>query len=170
MTLYHGSNIEIENIDLDKCRPFKDFGRGFYLTSLKEQAKNMAENTSRIYRGKPMITVYDIDDQIFYSGELSIRIFPSIPTVEWALFVYNNRRREEVEIESSECNKDNKYDIVIGPVADDKIAVILRRYMGDRIDVEGLKKQFTYRKLTDQYSFHTLKAIQCLKKAGVLNE
>ncbi len=170
MTLYHGSNMEIEDIDLDKCRPFKDFGRGFYLTSLKEQAKNMAENTSRIYGGMPVVTIYEIDDRIFYSGELSIRIFPNVPTIEWALFIYNNRRREGIEIENSECNKDNKYDIVIGPVADDKIAVTLRRYMGDKIDIEGLKKQFTYHKLTDQYSFHTLKAIQHLKKAGVLNE
>ena len=32
MLLYHGSNILIENIDLTKCRNFKDFGRGFYLT------------------------------------------------------------------------------------------------------------------------------------------
>jgi hypothetical protein len=32
MILYHGSNIGIERIELDKCRPFKDFGRGFYTT------------------------------------------------------------------------------------------------------------------------------------------
>ncbi len=39
MILYHGSNIEIENVDLSKCRPYKDFGQGFYLTTIKEQAQ-----------------------------------------------------------------------------------------------------------------------------------
>lgn len=36
MILYHGSNVFVEEIDLRKCRPFKDFGRGFYCTELKE--------------------------------------------------------------------------------------------------------------------------------------
>lgn len=32
MILYHGSNTAIDGIDLNRCRPYKDFGRGFYLT------------------------------------------------------------------------------------------------------------------------------------------
>lgn len=32
MILFHGSNVQIENIDLSKSRPFKDFGRAFYLS------------------------------------------------------------------------------------------------------------------------------------------
>ena len=39
MRLYHGSNIAIGNINLAMCRPYKDFGRGFYLTDIEEQAK-----------------------------------------------------------------------------------------------------------------------------------
>ena len=39
MKLYHGSNTEINSIELSKCRPYKDFGRGFYLTTLPEQAQ-----------------------------------------------------------------------------------------------------------------------------------
>lgn len=37
MKLYHGSNTLIESIDLSRCRPYKDFGRGFYLTDIREQ-------------------------------------------------------------------------------------------------------------------------------------
>ena len=37
MILFHGSNIEIDKIDLNKCRPYKDFGKGFYLTEIPEQ-------------------------------------------------------------------------------------------------------------------------------------
>lgn len=56
--LYHGSNIAIEEIDLQKTRPYKDFGRGFYLTSMKEQAQKMAQRVSRIYGGNPYVMEY----------------------------------------------------------------------------------------------------------------
>ena len=42
MLLYHGSNQEITSIDLSFCKPYKDFGRGFYLTTIEEQARLMA--------------------------------------------------------------------------------------------------------------------------------
>lgn len=51
MKLYHGSNVEIDSINLAMCRPYKDFGKGFYLTDLKEQAEKMAIRVSRIYGG-----------------------------------------------------------------------------------------------------------------------
>ena len=43
MILYHGSNLKIEEIDLTKCKPYKDFGQGFYCTTIKKQAEFMAE-------------------------------------------------------------------------------------------------------------------------------
>nr|WP_034909156.1 DUF3990 domain-containing protein [[Eubacterium] cellulosolvens] len=42
MRLYHGSNTDIKEINLALCRPYKDFGQGFYLTEIKEQAEKMA--------------------------------------------------------------------------------------------------------------------------------
>ena len=42
MKLYHGTNIDFTAIDIQKCKPNKDFGRGFYLTDIKKQALNMA--------------------------------------------------------------------------------------------------------------------------------
>ena len=41
MILYHGSNIAISEIDLTLCKPYKDFGKGFYLTDIKSQAEDM---------------------------------------------------------------------------------------------------------------------------------
>ena len=41
MRLYHGSNVKIDSINLAMCRPYKDFGKGFYLTDMKEQAEKM---------------------------------------------------------------------------------------------------------------------------------
>ena len=41
MIVYHGSYTEITKIDLSKCEPNKDFGKGFYVTKIKEQAENL---------------------------------------------------------------------------------------------------------------------------------
>ncbi len=41
MILYHGSNMFIEEIDLSKSKPNKDFGKGFYLSDNEEQAVAM---------------------------------------------------------------------------------------------------------------------------------
>ena len=62
MKLYHGSNIMIERIDLSKCRPYKDFGQGFYLTEIKAQAEQMARRTSAIYGGEPVVTEFEFDE------------------------------------------------------------------------------------------------------------
>ncbi|MDE5922620.1 MAG: DUF3990 domain-containing protein [Muribaculum sp.] len=41
MILYHGSNMVIDRIDLEKSKPNKDFGRGFYLSENETQALNI---------------------------------------------------------------------------------------------------------------------------------
>lgn len=41
-TLYHGSNVSIEQIDLSLSRKGKDFGCGFYLNANRQQALDMA--------------------------------------------------------------------------------------------------------------------------------
>lgn len=52
MRLYHGSNMVIEHPDLARCKPYKDFGKGFYLSADKEQALALAKTeSSRDSRG-----------------------------------------------------------------------------------------------------------------------
>lgn len=43
MILYHGSNTVVNNIDINKCKPHKDFGRGFYLTSIRAKLPFLQE-------------------------------------------------------------------------------------------------------------------------------
>ena len=38
----------IQEISLSKCKPNKDFGKGFYLTTIKEQAIRMSLRVSRM--------------------------------------------------------------------------------------------------------------------------
>ncbi|MCL2079123.1 MAG: DUF3990 domain-containing protein [Oscillospiraceae bacterium] len=165
MILYHGSNIEIKRIDLSKCRSYKDFGRGFYLTSIKEQAEIWAKRVSRIFSGESWITVYEFDESVLSAENLSIKVFDE-PSSEWAMFVLNNRNRKFTDLANVNSNHDNKYDIVIGAVADDDIALQLRQLTGGFIDTDALAKAMKYRKLNNQYSFHTQNAVNHLTKTG----
>lgn len=167
MILYHGSNMEINNIDLAKCRPYKDFGRGFYLTIIKEQAFKMADRVARIYGGNACVTAFEfIEDNAEY---LKVKSFDT-PSKEWAMFVINNRNRDFNDISSPDCNNDNKFDIVIGPVADDDLALLFRQFSNGYIGLDTLIREMKFKQLTNQYSFHTENAIKCLKKVGAVYE
>lgn len=164
MKLYHGSNIVIDSINLAMCRPYKDFGKGFYLTDIEEQAEKMAIRVSRIYGGSPIVNVFEIQDNFKEIPNINIKDFGLQTTEEWAKFVMNNRDRAFSDIESVLCNKDNKYDIVIGPVADDNMALLFRQYENEVIDFETLLKGMIYKKTSSQYSFHTEKSIKLLSR------
>lgn len=156
MKLYHGSNIAVETIDFDKCKPYKDFGRGFYLTEIEKQAILMARRTASIYGGEATVTVFEFDESGALGDlELSIKRFDE-PNEEWALFVMNNRSRTH----KHPCHE---YDIVIGPVADDTIATLFRNFDDGIIDLPTLVNGLKYKKISSQYFFHSLKGAAYLK-------
>ena len=92
MILYHGTFVEFQTIKLEKCRPYKDFGKGFYLTDFEEQAVKMAEKKAKIFNGTPIILRYEFDEQLLIRGELKVMRF-SKANLEWAEFIYKNRSR-----------------------------------------------------------------------------
>lgn len=154
MRLYHGSNIIIEQIDLSKCRPYKDFGQGFYLTAIKKQAEQMARRTSAIYGGEPIVTEFEFDESAL--SFLSVKMFKD-PSEEWALFVMANRSRKNVQ-------PTHDFDIVIGPVADDTIATLFRNFDDGIIDLPMLVQGLKYKKVSSQYLFHSAEAIKYLHR------
>lgn len=164
MRLFHGSNVKIDSISLAMCRLYKDFGRGFYLTDIEEQAEKMAVRVSRIYGGTPIVNAFEIDEDFRKNPDFKIKDFGIQATEEWARFVMNNRSREFSDETSILCNKDNKYDIVIGPVADDNMALLFRQYENEIIDFDTLLRGMIYKKTSSQYSFHTEKSIMLLRK------
>ena len=54
MRLYHGTNTDFSEIDLAKSFPLKDFGQGFYLTTIREQAERMAKRKQQALGAKPL--------------------------------------------------------------------------------------------------------------------
>lgn len=156
MILYHGSNIDIQVIELSKSRPNKDFGQGFYLTEDKQQALRMAEQKVLQSGGSPVVNVYEFDETYLTNDTLRVKCFEGY-TEDWARFILANRNRSTKE-------RQHDYDIVIGAIADDKVGVQLFRYMKEYIDLPTLVKKLQYVHLTTQYYFGTEKAIKLLKK------
>lgn len=167
MILYHGTNLDIQKIDLSLCRPYKDFGRGFYVTQLQEQAQKMAKRVSRLYGGAPIVNVYEISDNFMKNEELNIKDFGREPSEGWALFVMNNRNKFFTDFGNENCNFDFKYDIVSGPVADDDMTVLFYQYQHNQISFKTLIDGMAFKTTTNQYSFHTERAVKLLRKAGI---
>ena len=63
MLVYHGTNADIAEIDLTKGIRFKDFGQGFYVTPDLETAQRMARKKVALFKGKPTVSSYEVDDR-----------------------------------------------------------------------------------------------------------
>ncbi|MBP3717504.1 MAG: DUF3990 domain-containing protein [Paludibacteraceae bacterium] len=158
MKLYHGSNIVVDCPVVEKGRPFKDFGRGFYLSDSFEQALEMAERVvERVGVSQtPIVSIFEFDEAAMTDGSLRVKCFDSY-SEEWAEFVLRNRDRKTPQ-------PYHDYDIVYGPIADDGVVRQMRRFeMGD-ITLKELVQELKYPlKMTFQYFFGSEKALAKLK-------
>lgn len=129
--LHHGSNVSIDIINLSLSKRGKDFGQGFYLNPNYKQALEMAEFKVDIFgEGSPLVTSFDFDEDAARKAGLSIKVFPDY-CAEWAQFVVDNRNNK-----SDEAIHD--FDIVIGPIADDKVGLQIRKFIGNEISIDKL--------------------------------
>lgn len=160
MVLYHGTNVAFDAVDLLKGLPGKDFGRGFYLTDSLECAKKTALQRVDRLGGSAVVKRFVIDDAVF--EQLKVRRFDR-PCREWALFVRANRR---ANIESEDHNRDNRHDIVIGPIANDKLSLQFRLFDKGLISLDAFVDGLQFKQLYMQYSFHSEKAVSFLKYDG----
>ena len=156
MILYHGTNVAFDKIDLLKSKPNKDFGRGFYLSALYEQALSMAEvKVEQLEYGQPIVLQYEVNEEDM--KRLRVLEFDSY-SEEWAKFILANRNNRMADAV-------HDYDIVIGPIADDRVGLQLWKYETQAIDLPTLVKNLQYMKgVTIQYFFGTERAINILKR------
>lgn len=154
MILYHGSNVAIDHIELEKSKPFKDFGQGFYLSENEGQALDMAQLKALTFGGKPFVSKFEFDTSLMHNSDIRIKIFKEY-SEEWADFVFANREGTDVE----------HYDIVYGPIANDKIGLQIRKLKDGSIDKTEFLNRLKYMKgITFQYYFGTERAIKHLKR------
>lgn len=152
MKLFHGSNMRVINIDLSKSRPAKDFGRAFYLSPNREQAMEMARFKVDTFGGDVVLNEFIFDDTALKS--LKYLRFEEY-CEEWAKFVLSNR-------ETDDCIHD--YDIVYGPIANDRIGRQIFNYHSGYIDFPTFLKRIQYPEgITFQWAFCTELAIKALK-------
>ncbi len=120
MKLFHGTNKKFYEIDLMKSKDKRDFGKGFYTTTIFNQAEKWAKNQLVRYGGDCSFVK---EFEFIERADLKIKEFPEM-NAEWLEFVKKCR---------TEGGIPHDYDIIKGPVAN------------------------------DQVSFHTEKALLCLK-------
>ena len=152
MRLYHGSNVAVSRPEILNSDRKLDFGVGFYLTSSLEQAERWARLVvDRRGGGRPVVTVYEIDEAQL--STLRVRRFEKANR-QWLNFVVANR---ESQIE------DQKWDVVIGPVANDRTMPVIRLFMAKVYTVAETLRRLLPQNLHDQYTFKTVEALQRLQ-------
>ena len=151
MKLYHGSMEIVPKPEIRKANRTLDYGSGFYTTTSFAQAEAWVKR--RMYEAqscKGYVNVYNIPE--FLPPALRQLIFKS-PTEEWVDFVMRNR---------TEKGYVHDYDIVYGPVANDRVYAAFALFEGGLLNKQDLIKELKAYKLVDQYLFHTDAALQTL--------
>jgi hypothetical protein len=154
MKLYHGSDTHIRTVDLDRCKPFKDFGKGFYTTAISRHAGERAVDIAAASGNSPAVTVFDFDESALTDGKLSVKRFLT-PSQEWVEFVMRCRDRKLPQ-------PPHAYDIVEGPIANDRMRTQFALFERGAIDMETVLRRITYIEDTHQISFHTPAAVTLL--------
>ena len=155
MKLFHGSNVEIESIDLARGRRGKDFGKGFYVNPDYMQAVEFCSSVIRREGvGVPTVTSFDFDESAL--NVLNVMRFDGY-SKEWAEFILLNRNNTS-DVPAHD------YDIVVGPIADDGVGTQIRRLSRGFITFDAFLEELKYSKVSIQYFFGTEEAIKYLKK------
>jgi len=152
MILYHGSYRAIEKPDLSFSRLRTDFGKGFYLTPLKEQAASWAKRFDRSH-GVAVLSAYEFLSQANDQLPLDVKVLEfDTHDLKWLHFIAACRLGQPV---------DTEWDLVIGGVANDKVFNTLQLFFDKLIGPEEAIGRLRYDKPNIQY---------CFKKQSLIDE
>lgn len=151
MKLYHGSTEIVAKPEIRKPNRTLDYGSGFYATTSLAQAEAWVRrriDEMKVERG--YVNVYQLDEERLKA--LNCLMFDE-PTDEWLDFVMNNRTNRHFI---------HSYDIVAGPVANDRVYAAFALFEGGIINKQELIAQLRTYRLVDQYLFHTPQALKAI--------
>jgi hypothetical protein len=151
--LYHGSNVRFESPSLEKSKDKRDFGRGFYTTTVMEQAVEWSKTLQSRFNGGAFVYEFDLNN----TAILKIKAFSGLD-LEWLEFVKKNRVMGGLQ---------HNFDVVTGAVANDKTMQTITMYIDGIYTAEEALNRLRYMFPNDQVSFHTEKALACLTLRGV---
>ena len=155
MELYHGSDVEVTEIDLSCSLMFKDFGPGFYVSADKKQAQAFAKykaDRPKSSTHKAVVSTFTIDEACLTDGSLIIKRFENY-SEEWIDFIDQYRG-----------SKDTEFDLVIGPIANDDVRTSFAQYQMGEMTKAELLEALKYKRVTFQYCFKTEAAVSKLKR------
>ena len=149
MLVYHSSDQCFDMPDVKHSRDALDFGKGFYVTRLKEQAEKYAKRFLRA-GNDAYLHIFDYSP----SSDMKIKIFDSYDE-EWLDFVCNCRKGNDVY---------KQYDIIEGGVANDRVFQTVDLYMAGIYNKEQALQNLAYEMPNNQPCFISQQAIDnCLK-------
>jgi hypothetical protein len=155
MIVYHGSYSEIKQIDLSKCEPHRDFGQGFYVTKFRQHAENWARRKSR-FKHNGFVSEYEFHYSVLVTRKCKIKQFETY-NEEWLDFVVLNRNDKNP-------TPSHDYDIVEGPVADDKVQNRIVDYLNGKITKADFLEELKWHAETHQICFCTVASLQFLNQ------
>ena len=151
MKIYHGSIEKVECPEVRESNRTLDYGQGFYTTTSYEQAEAWVKRRMNEKRAScGYVCVYELDESALQN--LNTLVFEQ-PSDEWVDFVMKNRTQKGYV---------HEFDIVYGPVANDRVYAAFALYEGGLINKQALIAELKVYKLVDQYLFHTEEALQTL--------
>ena len=151
MILYHGSLERITVPEIRKPNRTLDYGAGFYATTSYAQAEEWVRRRMReSFASIGYVNQYKLKTELL--EQLHCLFFDS-PTEEWLDFVMRNRM---------EMDFTHDYDVVYGPVANDRVYAAFALYEGGLLNKQNLIAELRTYKLVDQYLFHTPKALDAI--------
>ncbi|MDR1663686.1 MAG: DUF3990 domain-containing protein [Clostridiales bacterium] len=169
LTLYHGTVHDFTEINIQYGKPYKDFGRGFYVTEDFVHAKNIAERNRRIeierliaYGKKSNVNMFIYEYALCLPDLENIKVLRfDKPGSEWVNFVVKNR---------TEPRLNHGYDLIIGATANDDTRITIQNYLlGAYGEPETQKavsvflEQIKVEKLPTQWMFASTKATSLLR-------
>lgn len=151
MILFHGSDKIIEKPEAKFGRNKVDFGQGFYLTSIHEQAAKWARIIAfKKGLSKAFVSEYSFDESLLDSLGQRYKKFPAYD-MEWLDFV--------IDCRNGGCLQ-NQYDVIDGGVANDNVIDTVENYENGIITVEQALGLLQYKKVNHQI---------CIRSQEVLN-
>jgi len=149
MIVYHSSSISVESLDISFSRDFLDFGKGFYITSLYDQAVKYAQRFKR-RKSPAWLSTYEFN---FNPEDWKILKFDSYNR-DWLRFVSDCRSG----------NDNSEYELVIGGIANDQVIQTIERYFAGEISENDALGLLKYEKPNNQYCIRSQRMInECLK-------
>ena len=138
MLVYHGSIQKVEDASIKYSRKNMDFGCGFYVTKIKKQAKIWAQRKKLILNKKTAyINIYELNKEY---TECNYKLFQKADS-EWLDFVCNCREGKAIY---------KKYDVIEGPVANDKVYTVVDMYRKGLWDKDKTLKDLKFYKVSNQ--------------------